>query len=82
MRFAPFRVSGLGLWGFGILGFLGFGVLGVWGLGFRVISPLNRALSFVATIITLLVTTHEPPSRFHGLRGVGLRVSGLGGFRT
>ena len=26
-----FRVSGLGVWGFGGLGFWGFGGLGVWG---------------------------------------------------
>ena len=34
-----------------------------------VISPLSKVISIVTLFITLLITTHEPPSRGQGFRG-------------
>ena len=35
---------------------------GSWVVISRVISPLGKVISIVTLLITLLITTHEPPS--------------------
>ena len=42
------------------------------------LSPLSRVISIVTRLITLLISTHEPPSRGSGLGGLGFRVSARG----
>ena len=43
-------------------GVLAFRVLG-WAVVFRVISPPTWVISIVILLITLLIATHEPPSK-------------------
>ena len=50
--------------GFGAYGLLG----GSWVVISGVIRPLSKVISMVALLITLLRTTHEPPSRVWGWR--------------
>ena len=43
---------------------------GSWVVISGVISPLIWVITIVILLITLLITTHEPPSRGLGLRGL------------
>ena len=54
---------------------------GSWVVISGVISPLIWVISIVTLLITLVITTHEPPSRgVSGQRSRGLGFSGPGGW--
>ena len=57
-----------------VLGLLG----GSWVVISGVTSPLTWVISIVTLLITLLITSHEPPSMVQGLRVQDSRVRVLG----